>query len=254
MPDYWGDSNTAANSTAPEPPPAADPDQGLQAGKTTRQMRKLQDYRRALRMDWPKARRQVSWLASLLVCWLQLAEPLRCFSRRSSRYDSRSSRRDYRQQRYARQDSLAQRARQDSSRACRRCNRRRISVEDFTQPAMPLERLRPQPRKHQLHQLLLQLSQPAYGNVTGKRVVDNLTVQRAWDSVHDPNAIGTPRILYRNHWRRFWRAVRCPENANAHQYFTDNGFRFPTGKATAPFHPRVGNNRFGRPIRIISCG
>lgn len=33
MPDYWGDSNSAANSTAPEPPPAADPEPAASDGK-----------------------------------------------------------------------------------------------------------------------------------------------------------------------------------------------------------------------------
>jgi predicted lipid-binding transport protein (Tim44 family) len=33
MPDYWGDSNKAANSTAPEPPPAADSRARTSSGK-----------------------------------------------------------------------------------------------------------------------------------------------------------------------------------------------------------------------------
>lgn len=88
--------------------------------------------------------------------------------------------------------------------------------------------------------------QPAEA-VLGQRVADNPAINRVWNSVAKPNAEGTARALYRNQWRRFWTAVRQPQNADAANVFTDAGFEFPQGsRNTAPFHPRVGNNRFGR--------
>ena len=42
------------------------------------------------------------------------------------------------------------------------------------------------------------------------------------------------------------RAIRRPANADAQSFLTDNGFELPPGRRSLPFHPRAGNNRFGR--------
>jgi RHS repeat-associated protein len=88
--------------------------------------------------------------------------------------------------------------------------------------------------------------QPAWRNVAGTKVGDNPAVQRVWNSVAKPNAKGTPRQLYNNHLDRFMRAIRRPANADARSFLTDNGFELPPGRRSLPFHPRAGNNRFGR--------
>jgi len=82
--------------------------------------------------------------------------------------------------------------------------------------------------------------------VLGKRIADSPDVTRVWDSAGKSGKAtgGNGRTIFNRQRGRFWRAVR--KDAAAKKVFEDAGFVFPNGKTTAPYHPSVGNNRFGR--------
>jgi hypothetical protein len=82
--------------------------------------------------------------------------------------------------------------------------------------------------------------------VVGKHIADNPDVGRVWESAGKSGKAtgGNGRTIYNRQRTRFWRVVR--KDAAAKKVFEDAGFVFPEGKSTAPYHPAVGNNRFGR--------